>query len=238
MLCVCLSVIVSEAYQPLGSYCVYLEWDFRTTRKHDPDVKIFYAGLDRDKQRITFATTLLTKKITKLESSFLGEVCQKEREVLCKQIAEFKVQLGKKKEQELLLDSQLPIPFWVRQCRSVQDRGLRYCLTAEQPWDTLALAKILAGFMRDVFAPVLGVSDIAEVHAAKEMVHMFGNVVGQRNTRAHNDEQNLPIANVLDAIRCLHDIALRCQRANAEKVDAKALMELAFLKEHTSQCIV
>lgn len=91
--------------------------------------------------------------------------------------------------------------------------------------------------MRDVFADVLGVSGDTEVHATEEIVHLFSNVMAQRNACATSSrKENILIANALDAVRCLHDIACRCQRATEERVNATAVAELGVLCAQTADC--
>lgn len=172
-------------------------------------------------------------KIEKLESKVTTKTHEKALEAISIQIASLRTQLKEKTQQENLLKSRQPLPFWVRQSQSVQDNSVRAHVTVNRMWDTLAIGKVLTGFMRDVFAPVLGVSGNTEVHAAKEMVHQISNVIEQRNARAHDRMQSFPIANVLDAIRSLLDIALRCQKLsdkNANTVE-KATEVKPYSKE-------
>lgn len=198
---------------------------------------IFRADLEKDKDTIVSAKKDLLDKISKHESKLAKIQHPNQRRGIEKNIAEMQTQLKQLDKQEHELLSRQPMSYWVRQAQSVQDRGLRAHVTAERTWDTLALGKVLTGFMRDVYAGVLGVSGDTEVHAAKEMVYLFSNAMEQRNVRAHSrHRQNFPMANVLDAVHCLYDIALRCARATGDKVDATAVAELGDLCEQMKEC--
>lgn len=187
------------------------------------------ANLERDKGE-------LTQKLAKQEAKLTPKLHEGQRKAVSQQITKLQTEITEIEARVQQLDTQHPPPFWIRQCQSVQNRALREYVTENKTWDTLALGKILTMFMPDVFAPILGVSGDMDVHAAKEMVFLFSNVMEQRSARAHGKQQHLSIANVLDAMRCMHESALRCQRVDAEHVDDCAVTELGALREQTAAC--
>ena len=92
--------------------------------------------------------------------------------------------------------------LWLQKCRQTCGKASASHMKADdETWDVFKLVQILTGYLKDVFAPNLGLS---QKYRVKGLLNSLLEVQEARNRRAHNvlptDEE------VLDSLYCMKDV--------------------------------
>eukprot|EP00808_Paulinella_micropora_P012232 g23312.t1 len=136
-------------------------------------------------------------------------------------LAQLKKKLYKlEKEQQKPLKA-APKPLWLQKCHEVCGVATALYLTQDKPtWDVFKLVQILAGFLKEVFAPALGLQSDEARYLLQHMLE----VQTARNQRAHGQA---PTGDeVLDGLRCLLEVLRKVSPgANQEQQELKQLLK-------------